>query len=58
MGHPVPIAIIYTHRNFEQGEILASPYPGLGLDIDEDALQTFMVPELSLTVADDKLLGA
>jgi len=30
---------------FEQGEILAPPYPGLGLDIDEDALNKFRIPE-------------
>jgi hypothetical protein len=28
---------------FEKGEILASPYPGLGLDIDEDALLRYRV---------------
>jgi L-alanine-DL-glutamate epimerase-like enolase superfamily enzyme len=30
---------------FEQGEILAPPYPGLGLEIDEEALLKFKVPE-------------
>jgi L-alanine-DL-glutamate epimerase-like enolase superfamily enzyme len=28
---------------FEKGEILAPPYPGLGLDIDEDALMRYRV---------------
>ncbi|MEO7146040.1 MAG: mandelate racemase/muconate lactonizing enzyme family protein [Bryobacteraceae bacterium] len=30
---------------FENGEILAPPYPGLGLDIDEDALAKYRVKE-------------
>lgn len=30
---------------FEQGQILAPPYPGLGLDIDEEALDKYRVSE-------------
>jgi L-alanine-DL-glutamate epimerase-like enolase superfamily enzyme len=30
---------------FEQGELLASPYPGIGLDVDEEALKRYRVKE-------------